>query len=109
MQRNSMRPVRNGPPQPSGRASAGRISNGMRRFGGRHFSGRRPQPRGRFSEKKIDISRYINTTVKQSEAEVFVPAHAFADFQVDTRLRANIAAKGYEVPTPIQDKAIPEI
>jgi len=104
-----MRPVRNGPPQPSGRASAGRISNGMRRFGGRPFSGRRPQPRGRFSEKKIDISRYINTTVKQSEAEVFVPAHAFADFQVDTRLRANIAAKGYEVPTPIQDKAIPEI
>lgn len=31
----------------------------------------------------------------------------FEDFQVDPRIKANIRAKGYTVPTPIQDKAIP--
>lgn len=38
-----------------------------------------------------------------------MPTHAFADFSVDERIKANIAKKGYLTPTPIQDKAIPVI
>jgi superfamily II DNA/RNA helicase len=38
-----------------------------------------------------------------------VPEHKFIDFPVDERLQKSIAAKGYELPTPIQDKAIMHI
>jgi superfamily II DNA/RNA helicase len=38
-----------------------------------------------------------------------VPEHKFSDFQVDERLKANIIAKGYVDPTPIQDRAIPHV
>ncbi len=40
---------------------------------------------------------------------VFKPEHAFTDFNIDARLKANIVAKKYLVPTPIQDKAIPHV
>lgn len=39
----------------------------------------------------------------------FVPEHKFADFAVEPALKANIIEKGYELPTPIQDKSIPVI
>ena len=38
-----------------------------------------------------------------------MPEHAFADFLVDPRLKKNIEAKGYALPSPIQDKAIPHV
>ncbi len=37
----------------------------------------------------------------------YVPEHRFDDFAIGEHLKKNIAAKGYELPTPIQDKAIP--
>jgi superfamily II DNA/RNA helicase len=43
------------------------------------------------------------------EAVVFTPDNLFKDFQVDERLKANIVAKGYVTPTPIQDRIIPHI
>ena len=51
----------------------------------------------------------MNKAVITEKTEHFVPDHAFTDFQIDNRLKTNIAAKGYFVPTPIQDKAIPHI
>ena len=33
--------------------------------------------------------------------------HTFADFDINAHLKANIIARGYETPTPIQDKSIP--
>jgi superfamily II DNA/RNA helicase len=39
----------------------------------------------------------------------FVPEHAFADFKIDTTLKASVIAKGYTTPTPIQDRCIPHI
>jgi len=39
----------------------------------------------------------------------FVPEHAFADFKIDTTLKAAVIAKGYVTPTPIQDRCIPHI
>jgi len=41
--------------------------------------------------------------------EVIKIEHQFADFEVGHRLKENIAAKGYVTPTPIQDRAIPEL
>jgi superfamily II DNA/RNA helicase len=41
--------------------------------------------------------------------EKFVPEHSFTDFKIDDRLKANVLKKGYTVPTPIQDKAIPHV
>jgi superfamily II DNA/RNA helicase len=65
-------------------------------------------PGGGFS-RHIDVSKFINKAVITEKTEHFVPDHSFTDFQVDTRLKTNIATKGYFVPTPIQDKAIPHI
>lgn len=51
----------------------------------------------------------MNKAVITEKVEHFIPEHAFADFKVDERLKAAIAKKGYVVPTPIQDRAIPHI
>ncbi len=81
------------------------------RFHGRNNSFSRVSRNGRrgFSDKKIDVSRYINTHVVQEKLIPYIPKHKFVDFQIDERIKNNIASKGYVNPTPIQDKAIPEI
>ncbi len=49
----------------------------------------------------------MNKTVVTTEEPVFVPEHKFSDFDINAHLKANIIARKYENPTPIQDKAIP--
>jgi len=83
-------------------------SSGPARFRGGQPS-RGPRKQGRFPIKKIDISRYINKAVITEEVQNFVPDHRFSDFQIDARLKENIAKKGYTDPTPIQDRAIPHM
>lgn len=83
-----------------------------RSFGGpRKFGGSRPsQGRGRsFGSAHIDITKFINKAVITETVEHFVPEHKFADFDIDERLKKNIIAKGYVDPTPIQDRAIPQV
>ncbi|MDO8583550.1 MAG: DEAD/DEAH box helicase, partial [bacterium] len=65
--------------------------------------------RGGFQGQRIDPARFVKKAIITEQVEVFVPEHKFADFAVDTRLKANIIRKGYVDPTPIQDKAIPHI
>ncbi len=65
--------------------------------------------RGAPMQKRIDVSKFINKAVITEEAPAFVPEHRFADFAIDERLKAAIAAKGYQLPTPIQDRAIPHV
>ncbi|MEK7569241.1 MAG: DEAD/DEAH box helicase [Patescibacteria group bacterium] len=65
--------------------------------------------RGARKGQHIDISKFINKTVIVEEAAVFVPEHLFKDFLIDERLKQNILAKGYNEPTPIQDRVIPHI
>jgi superfamily II DNA/RNA helicase len=43
----------------------------------------------------------------REESAPFVAKHTFTDFNIDGRLKSNIAKKGYTTPTPIQDSAIP--
>ncbi len=70
--------------------------------------GGRAGGRGNFGQR-IDVSKFINKATITEKVEHFVPEHNFADFDIDNRLKTNISAKNYYVPTPIQDKAIPHI
>ena len=56
---------------------------------------------------EIERSKTYNH-VKTEKAAAPV-THAFSDFSLDTALLANIAAKGFPAPTPVQDQAIPAI
>ncbi len=41
------------------------------------------------------------------EADKYEPTHKFADFKTHQLIKDNLAAKGYEIPSPIQDQTIP--
>jgi ATP-dependent RNA helicase RhlE len=75
----------------------------------RFARGGRFSRRGPSRDARIDISRFINTNVAPKKVEQYVPEHKFSDFNVNQRIKNNIADKGYMVPTPIQDKAIPHL
>lgn len=54
----------------------------------------------------IDPSRLIRVATP-SQAVDYMPNHKFEDFAVDEVLKNNLAAKGYTIPSPIQDQTIP--
>ena len=72
---------------------------GNRRRGSSGGGGKR---RGEY----INPARFV-AVAKPSQAIDYVPKHRFEDFQVDPVLHANLKAKGFEVPSPIQDQTIP--
>jgi superfamily II DNA/RNA helicase len=81
-----------------------------RSFGG----GRRPshfRNKKKFSskEKGIDVHKLVNKAIVAEKQNEYNPQHTFEDFDLDTRLKRNVAAKGYKKPTPIQDQAIPPL
>jgi len=69
----------------------------------------RPAPGRTFGRKKEFFNLEVFT--RKAQASVpraeYIPAHAFADFRLGRVLQANITARGYTVPTPIQDQVIP--
>ncbi|HVX91114.1 MAG TPA: DEAD/DEAH box helicase [Candidatus Paceibacterota bacterium] len=73
------------------------------RGGGRGRGGRGRNNPG----ENIDINKFINKAVPQAEAAPYIPKHSFADFALNERIQRNLADKGYAMPTPIQDQAIP--
>jgi ATP-dependent RNA helicase RhlE len=77
--------------------------HGGSRFGG---GGQRRRPSG---GERIDFSRFINKAVITEEVDHFIPEHKFEDFAIDQQLKRAISARGYNVPTPIQDRTIPHI
>jgi len=86
--------------------------NGARSGGG--FGGSRGRGGGArrggfgvFGETEAEISKFMNKTVVTTEEPVFVAEHTFADFDINPHLKANIIARKFESPTPIQDKTIP--
>jgi superfamily II DNA/RNA helicase len=64
------------------------------------------KPSRRNVKENIHPSRFVKAA-KAVEAEVFIPVHQFADFDLHDQLKANVAARGYVNPSPIQDQAIP--
>lgn len=91
-----------------------RRSGGSSRFGtSAKKAYYKSKPRGgnnrRGKTEEINFSRFINKSVSREPAPVFVPENKFADFKIVEELKKVIISKGYESPTPIQDKAIPEL
>src|SRR3989338_5988767 len=92
------------------RFSGGR-SGGPARHGGGAF-----RPRfGRNNNKRrgfgmgIDVSMFVRKAsgqVKESPIEI---KHTFADFDFGNEVKTNLARKGFNIPTPIQDQTIPAI
>lgn len=85
--------------------------------GGRpSFSGRNAQQgrtgaqagksRAERQKQYIHPSRFIQEATISEKAE-FVAVHTFADFKLHAKILANVTAKGYLQPSPIQDKTIP--
>ncbi len=62
---------------------------------------------GVFGETEAEIAKFTNRAVVTTSEPAFVPEHKFSDFDINPNLKKNILAKGYEHPTPIQDKTIP--
>lgn len=95
-----------GPRRSFGRQS--RFSGGSSRgFSGRRGGGGYGRSFGR-KPKTFDPSMFIKQASTVAE-EVYEAQHKFADFQIHPKLKANIERKGYTIPTPIQDQAIPQI
>ena len=68
------------------------------------------QSRRKGNSQKIDISSFINKLSSANvKEEVFVPEHAFSDFSLSAPLIESLKKKGYNDPTPIQDKIIEPI
>lgn len=72
------------------------------RSGMRRSQAPRKQRRGQY----IDPSRFVRAAVT-AEAETYVPQHKFTDFALAPLLHQNLVTKGYRIPSPIQDQAIP--
>ena len=72
---------------------------------GRNFSRKKGNP---MKSTFIDESKFINKATEQNAFE-YTAKHKFIDFNIDERLKQNIAKKGFVKPTAIQDQTIPEI
>lgn len=66
---------------------------------------RTPNKRG--GKDYINPARFVKSA-RVIESEVYVPLHAFSDFDVHELLQANVRTKGFMAPSPIQDQAIPQ-
>ncbi|MEO7363994.1 MAG: DEAD/DEAH box helicase, partial [Candidatus Saccharimonadales bacterium] len=76
-------------------------------YGRRKTSFSYPRQKSRGPAKEyINPTRFISKA-KTVEPVIYEPKHTFADFQVDELIHANLDAKGFVSPTPIQDQTIP--
>ncbi len=77
-------------------------------FKSKSFHGGNRSRKGGFRNKQsyIDPKRYINKAVPLQTAETEQATHTFSDFGFHANLQKNVSSKGYETPTPIQDKTI---
>ncbi|PIR41451.1 MAG: RNA helicase [Candidatus Yanofskybacteria bacterium CG10_big_fil_rev_8_21_14_0_10_46_23] len=57
----------------------------------------------------IDPTRFVHKAIVTQESDNFIPEHRFEDLVISPILKRNVGAKGYKVPTPIQDRTIPHV
>lgn len=81
-------------------------SGGFNRSSGRGGGGGR---RGRGAAAYIDERRFVSKAKPISEDAPYLHSFAYADLPINEILKKNIASKGFDKPTPIQDQAIPHI
>src|SRR3972149_6245219 len=61
------------------------------------------------SKKTVNPSLYISKAEIAPDENNTPVKNKFTDFRIDQRLKQNIYNRGYSIPTPIQDQAIPHI
>lgn len=86
-------------------------NNTKNRTGGfqKNNSFRQAHGKPRFKGENINTSLFIKKAEEFTTIEETVTVNNFADFNMHGDLLAQITAKGYIKPTPIQDQAIPHI
>lgn len=72
----------------------------------RNRGGGRPQRKFAGRGQYIDPSKFVRAA-RPVEEENYETQHQFADFAMHPKLLANLTAKGYVTPSPIQDQTIP--
>jgi ATP-dependent RNA helicase RhlE len=65
-----------------------------------------PARGNRGNKQYIHPSKFVQAA-KLVDEIVYTPTHNFVDFAVNEIIKANIIAKGYITPSPIQDQSIP--
>lgn len=78
-----------------------------RNFGRKYFG--RPKQMDQDLLWAISAGRGQNSQAVPAIQEKYNPKHRFESFDICVELKRNIEAKGYKLPTPIQDEAIPVI
>jgi ATP-dependent RNA helicase RhlE len=73
--------------------------------GGRRRHQRAPKSGGH--KKYIDPAKFVKAATAPSDVVEYTPQNLFSDFSLNLRLQANLEAKGYVTPSPIQDQSIP--
>ena len=78
-----------------------------------HNNHNRYRGNGHFNHRRrntpvYDPALFIRKSSEHSPEE-YVPVNSFSDFQIHSILKQNIESRGYKVPTPIQDMAIPPL
>ncbi len=58
---------------------------------------------------KIDESKLIQKAMPIEAQTPYKPRISFSELEIDSVLKRNIKSKGFTIPTPIQDQAIPHI
>ncbi|GAB4159769.1 MAG: hypothetical protein Fur003_3500 [Candidatus Dojkabacteria bacterium] len=66
-------------------------------------------PKKKFKGEFIDEKLFIKKAVPQQEAVKYEHTFVYENLQLNSELKVNISKKGYFIPTPIQDKVIPQI
>lgn len=61
------------------------------------------------NKKSFNPTNFINTPQETVQAPEITIEHSFSDFLISDQIKRNIISKGYNTPTPVQDKAIPSI
>jgi len=84
------------------------FSGGSGRSGG-GFRNRSFRTNKRANSVDINIARFVSKARAVEEEAPYEPENKFVDMMISGKLKNNILNKGYSLPTPIQDKAIPEI
>lgn len=86
---------------------SGRQNRNGYRSGTRTYHAAPPRNNRRGPKKDfIHPTKFIKVA-KPVEQEAYVPQHSFHDFDVNMILKANLEARGYTSPSPIQDQTIP--
>lgn len=77
-------------------------NNNFSRGGGRGNNSRR-------KKSSLNPQMLIKQAAIKTETEQFIPSFGFNDLDINPVLKQNILNKGFQSPTPIQEKAIPSI